>query len=117
MEKKDSQIENIDQYIEKQIELKLNSLLETLPDKQLNPNNIKPIYEYTIGELYKNTLQTSIDIINEIVDIYGKKDYINSSNYYNILLSILLKDNRKVYVGILLIIFSFIIYFIDGASI
>ena len=107
---------DIEKYIEKQIELKLNSLLETLPDKIPKDLHIKPIYNLTIKELYKNTLQTLIDIINDVVDAYSKKDYINNNNYIYILYNIFTKDNRKIYVGIMIIILSFIIYFIDGAS-
>ena len=108
---------DIEKYIEKQIELKLNGLLKTLPDTLPKNNKIKPIYNLTIKELYKNTLQSLIDIINDIVDVYNKKDYINNNNYIFILYNIFTKDNRKIYVGIMLIILSFIIYFIDGASI
>jgi hypothetical protein len=108
---------DIEKYIEKQIEIKLNSLLKTLPDTIPKNQNIKPIYNLTIKELYKNTLQTLIDIINDIVDVYSKKDYINNNNYIFILYNIFTKDNRKIYIGIMLIILSFIIYFIDGASI
>jgi len=107
---------DIEKYIEKQIELKLNSLLETLPDKIPKDLQIKPIYNLTIKELYKNTLQTLIDIINDVVDAYSKKDYINNNNYIYILYDIFTKDNRKIYVGIMILILSFIIYFIDGAS-
>jgi hypothetical protein len=108
---------DIEKYIEKQIELKLNGLLKTLPDTLPKNNKIKPIYNLTIKELYKNTLQSLIDIINDIVDVYNKKDYINNNNYIFILYNIFTKDNRKIYVGIMLIILSFIIYFIDGASV
>ena len=92
-------------------------MLKTLPDTLPKNNKIKPIYNLTIKELYKNTLQSLIDIINDIVDVYNKKDYINNNNYIFILYNIFTKDNRKIYVGIMLIILSFIIYFIDGASI
>jgi hypothetical protein len=108
---------DIEKYIEKQIEIKLNSLLETLPDKIPKDLQIKPIYNLTIKELYKNTLQTLIDIITDIVDVYSKKDYVNSNNYIYILLSIFTKDDRKIYVGIMLIILSFIVYFVDGVSV
>ena len=108
---------DIEKYIEKQIELKLNSLLKTLPDTLPKNQKIKPIYNLTIKELYKNTLQSLIDIINDIVDVYSKKDYINNNNYIFILYNIFTKDNRKIYVGIMLVILSFIIYFIDGSSI
>ena len=110
------EIAGIDKYIEQQIEIKLNSLMETLPDKIPINNKIKPIYNLTIKELYKNTLQTLIDIINDIVDAYSKKDYINNNNYIYILLNIFTKDNRNIYVGIMIIILSFIVYFIDGVS-
>ena len=107
---------DIDKYIEKQIEIKLNSLLETLPDTVPKDFYIKPIYNLTIKELYKNTLQSLIDIINDIIDAYNKKDYINTNNYIFILINIFTKDNRKIYVGIMIVILSFIMYFIDSAS-
>ena len=108
---------DIEKYIEKQIEIKLNSLLETLPEKIPKGIQIKPVYNLTIKELYKNTLQTLIDIITDIVDVYSKKDYVNSNNYIYILLSIFMKDERKIYVGIMLVVLSFIVYFVDGVSV
>jgi hypothetical protein len=112
---------DIEKYIEKQIEIKLNNLLETLPEKipkDLEKDlQIKPIYNLTIKELYKNTLQSLIDIITDIVDVYSKKDYVNNNNYIYILLNIFTKDNRKIYVGIMLVILSFIVYFVDGVSV
>jgi len=106
----------IDKYIEKQIEIKLNNLLETLPNTVPKDLNIKPIYNLTIKELYKNTLQSLIDIINDVIDAYNKKEYINTNNYIFILINIFTKDNRKIYVGIMIVILSFIMYFIDSAS-
>jgi hypothetical protein len=108
---------DIEKYIEKQIEIKLNSLLETLPGKIPKDLQIKPIYNLTIKELYKNTLQSLIDIITDIVDVYSKKDYVNNNNYIYILLNIFTKNDRKIYVGIILVILSFIVYFVDGVSI
>jgi hypothetical protein len=108
---------DIEKYIEKQIEIKLNSLLETLPDKVPKDLNIKPIYNLTIKEIYKKTLQSLIDIITDIVDVYSKKDYVNNNNYIYILMNIFTKDDRKIYVGIMLLVLSFIVYFIDGVSI
>jgi hypothetical protein len=108
---------DIEKYIEEQIEMKLNSLLETLPDKLPKELTIKPIYNLTIKEIYKNTLQSLIDIITDIVDVYSRKDYVNNNNYIYILLNIFMKDDRKIYVGIMLVVLSFIVYFIDGVSI
>jgi hypothetical protein len=111
-------IQNVDEYIEKRIEMKLNDLLQALPDKPLSPD-VKRIYEMTISEIYINTLQTAIDILNDLTEIYSNKNYVDSSleNYMTLVFNILLKDNRKVYLGILLVVMSFILYFIDGASV
>ena len=117
MSKKKNDVEEIDEYIEKQIENKLKDLLSTLPDKVPKDYYNKPIYEYTVGEIYKNTLQTSIDILNDLTNYYTNKEYTAEKSYSQIIFDIFLKDNRKVYVGIMLIILSFVIYFIDGASI
>lgn len=109
--------DDIEKYIEKQIEEKLNSLMETLPDKLPETNVAKPIYKLTIRELYKNTLQNMIDIINEITEAYSKKDNYDFQNYMYVIIDILSRDDRKTYVGIIIIFLSFIIYFIDGASV
>lgn len=98
----------IDKYIEEQIEKKLNTLLETLPDKDLKP--YKPVYNFTILELYKNTLQTIIDIINEITELYNNDKEITMKKIYEIALV----EDRKIFVGILLVSLAFIVYFIDG---
>lgn len=109
-------IQNVDKYIEKRIELKLNDLLQTLPDKPL-PTNIPRISDMTISEIYKNTLQTAIDILNDISELYINKNYVDNSNYSALFMHVFLKDNRTIYVGIMLCIMSFILYFIDGASV
>jgi hypothetical protein len=117
MSKNINNIENIDEYIEKQIENKFKDLLTTLPDSVPKGYYNKPIYEYTIIELYKNTLQTSIDILNDLTNYYNDKQAYKDKTYSQVIFDIFLNDNRKVYVGILLIFLSFVIYFIDGASI
>ena len=115
MEKvKETAKSDIEEYIEKHIEKKLNNLLKTLPSKLPNDYGMKPFYELTIKELYKNTLQISIDIINDFTDMYSKNEYMYD---INIIINIITKDNRKIYVGIIIIFLSFIIYFIDGVSV
>jgi hypothetical protein len=52
------------------------------------------------------------------------KNYILKANliyklkifYIYILINIFTKDNRKIYVGIMIVILSFIMYFIDSVS-
>lgn len=104
----------LDKYIEKNIEQKLNTFFETLPNKN-DIKSPKMIYDLTIFELYNGTLQTTIDIINDITKLNTQQN-MTSVSYRNSLYNIFLKDDRKIYVGILLVILSFIIYFIDGTD-
>uniref|UniRef100_A0A6C0CEE1 Uncharacterized protein n=1 Tax=viral metagenome TaxID=1070528 RepID=A0A6C0CEE1_9ZZZZ len=74
------------------------------------------LIDLSIGKLYENSIQTVIDIINETVYLIDNNNYYKS-DYYNQYIKILTKNDRLFYIGIILIILSFVIYFIDGASI
>lgn len=104
----DNNVLDIDKYIEEKIEKKINSLLKTLPDNDVKPNI--PVYNFTVLELYKKTIQTIIDIINEITELYSKDKEITMKKIYEIALI----EDRKIFVGILLVFLSFIVFFIDG---
>ena len=71
------------------------------------------ITELNISNIYKNTIQTIIDIINEIMIILDNND----KNLYQNLLNVFYKKERQFYIGIIFIVLSFVIYFIDGVSI
>jgi hypothetical protein len=109
---------DLDKFIEKNIENKINNLLESLPDnvKNIKNNNNNNFYDLSLRELYKNTLQAIIDIINDISIAYSN-EYIDNNNYIYIIIDILSKEERRLYVGIILLFLSFILYFIDGASV
>jgi hypothetical protein len=107
---------DLDKFIEKNIENKINNLLETLPNNVKNIKDNNNFYDLSLRELYKNTLQTIIDIINDISNAYSN-EYIDNNNYIYIIIDILSKEERRLYVGIILLFLSFIIYFIDGASV
>jgi len=111
-----SNILNINTYIEKNIENKINQLFDVLP-KYPTINTPKMIYDYTISELYTGTIQTSIDILNDFTKLMAEKKYISAKVYRERFISIFLQDDRKLFVGIMLILLSFIMYFIDGSSI
>ena len=70
------------------------------------------ITELNISNIYKNTIQTIIDIINEIMIILDNND----KNLYENLLNVFYKEERQFYIGIIFIVLSFVIYFIDGVS-
>jgi hypothetical protein len=106
---------NVEKYIEKNIENKINQLFDVMP-KQTDIKAPKMIYEYTIGELYSGTILTVVDIINELTALNSERKYVSSSDYRQKLFNIFFKNDRKLFIGIVLVILSFILYFIDGAQ-
>jgi hypothetical protein len=72
-------------------------------------------FNFSIIETYQNTMQTIIDIINDMTRIIDNTD--NYNNYFKMFLNTIFNENRMFYVGIILIVLSFVIYFIDGATI
>lgn len=107
---------DIDKLIEANVENKINNLLETLPNKIDTDKKHTDFYDLSLKDLYKNTLQSIIDIINDITDAYNN-GYVDNNNYIYVLIDILSREDRRLYVGIILLFLSFIIYFIDGASV
>jgi hypothetical protein len=80
--------------------------------------DIIDITKLNVADIYKNTIQTIIDIINDI--IFLTNDTYYNSEYkilYNNIINIIFKNDRIFYVGIIFVILSFVIYFIDGVSI
>ena len=109
-------------FIEKIIEYKFSQILEQIPElRQVKKNilNENDFFNFTLIDTYKNTIQTIIDIINDIIKLFdsGSLTTYNYSNTYMSLLNIFFQENRMFYIGIILVILSFVIYFIDGASI
>lgn len=105
---------DIKQYIEQNIEQKINQLFDILPPAE-NVKVHKMIYEYTIYELYQGTIQTAIDILNDITELNANKT-INSKVYRKNLIEIIFAPHRKIFIGIIFVLLSFIMYFIDSAD-
>jgi hypothetical protein len=105
----------IDKYIEANIENKINQLFDILPQHQ-DVKIPKMIYDYTVYELYQETIQNIINILNDFTALYSQRNYMDSAVYRKQLLQIFLAPERRISVGILFVILSFIIYFIDAAD-
>lgn len=112
-----SVINSNNKIIEKEIEIKFNQLLEKLPNiiKKEEIKDNSDFFNLSVIDIYHNTLQTVIDIINDIMIVIDNAD---QSNYLKSILGIFMfNEQRFFYLGIILIILSFVIYFIDGATI
>ena len=106
--------------IEKIIENKFTQFLNQVPElKNIKKTiDIEPdFFNFSLIETYNNTIQTIIDIINDSIKIMDNSYSNDYKSLYFSLLNIFFQENRMFYVGIILVILSFVIYFIDGATI
>lgn len=95
----------------------MNDFLEKYPTiipKDRNPAT--PVFELSVKELYKRTLQTIIDIINDISELVTQKDYMSQTAFRRNAFKIFTVPKRRLYIGIILIIISFMLYFIDSSA-
>lgn len=75
-----------------------------------------PFFELSVKELYRRTLQTCIDIINDVSTILSQQAYMSQTTFRRKFFEIFSKSERRLYVGIMLIFLSFILYFVDSAA-
>jgi hypothetical protein len=95
---------------------KINAFLLQYPIIQdANKFEDTPIINLSLKQVYKNTIQTAIDVINDISLIVSRKDSLTNAQLRRSIFRTLTSESRKLYVGIWLIFFSFVIYFIDSS--
>jgi hypothetical protein len=96
---------------------KINDFLELYPKsipKDKDPN--ARIYQLSLKELFRRYLQTAIDILNDLSEIISRRNYISNATFRRDLFSIFTKKERRLYVGLWIMFFSFVLYFLDSAA-
>lgn len=95
----------------------INSFLEKYPTvipKDRLPTT--PLTQLSVKEIYRRTIQVIIDIINEVSEIISQKNYTSQATFRRRLFEVFTKPERRLYVGLLLVFLSFILYFVDSAA-
>lgn len=93
----------------------INKFLSEYP-KSLDPAPDAPWVDVPVRSLVQRTLQTAIDIINDISTLVSNKDTYSSTEYRRHIVNIFFRKDRRLYVGFWLIFISFVLYFIDTSA-
>ena len=96
---------------------KINDFLDLYPKsipKDKNPNAY--FYQLSLKEITRRFIQTAIDIINDLAAAISSKNYVSGTEFRRNLFKIFTQPERRLYVGMWLIFFSFMLYFIDSAA-
>jgi hypothetical protein len=108
-----------DPLIQKNTIDKINKFLNVFPSSKAFPDykadNAGPWTDLPVKTLYYKTIQTLIDLINDISDIISNMESETSAETRSKVIKSLFQKDRRVYVGIIFIFLSFVLYFIDAA--
>lgn len=75
-----------------------------------------PWVNLSTKELFKRTIQTMIDIINELAEVVSGKAAMSNTAFRRRIFQVFTAPERRLYVGFWLIFISFLLYFIDSAA-
>ena len=108
-----------DPLIQKHTIDKINKFLNVFPSSKAFPDykadNAGPWTDLPVKTLYYKTIQTLIDLINDVSDIISNMESETSAETRSKVIKSLFQKDRRVYVGIIFIFLSFVLYFIDSA--
>jgi hypothetical protein len=109
-----------DPLLQKNAIEKINLFLAKYPNTKANPNyndvNLIPWTDLPVKELYKGSIKTLVDIINDISDSISENEIDGSVATRRKIVDAFFRKDRRVYVGLLFIFISFILYFIDSTA-
>jgi hypothetical protein len=99
------------------LEAKINKFLEVYPETV--PKDKKkdtPFHLLSLKEIFHRTMMVGIDIIHDISDILSQREMLGTATVRRQIFHAFTKPERRVYMGIWLLSFAFIILFIEGSS-
>ena len=75
-----------------------------------------PWVKLPLQVIYKRTLQTAIDVIQDVSSILSQKEFLSNASFRRKLVVAFTREDRRLYIGIWFVFLSFVIYFIDSAA-
>jgi hypothetical protein len=108
-----------DPFLQQDTINKINQFLNTYPSSKASVNykdaTTGPWTDLPVKTLYYKTIHALIDIINDFSEILSNMDSDDSTTTRRKLVKALFQKDRRVYVGMIFIFLSFVLYFIDAA--
>jgi len=99
-----------------ELEKKINTFLAQYPNI-VNPDTKKnaKITELSVKEIVRRCVQAAIDVIDDVSKIVSNKDQLSTETIRKRVVLAVTKPERRLYIGLWCIFFSFVFYFIDSA--
>lgn len=95
----------------------MGSFLDEVPKrKPWSERTDVKLLELPLGEIIRRTLQTAVDVINDLTRILTDKHYMSEVSFRRKLFHAFTAPERRLYMGIWLMLLAAFVYFIDSAA-
>jgi hypothetical protein len=74
------------------------------------------VWDMTVGELMRRTLQTAVDILNEMASLVSDSATLSGAALRRRAFAAFTMPERRLFVGVWLVALSFVLYFIDSTA-
>ena len=74
------------------------------------------IMDLSVREVLSRTVGTAVDIVEDISKLVSERHQMSSTQLRRSVLLLFTEPSRRLFVGIWLVVISFILYFIDSAA-
>lgn len=96
---------------------KLNEFLEKYPSVvPLDKRPDTPFHLLSLKEVFHRMMLTTVDIVNEVGEIASAYNVEGATATRRKIFQAFTREDRRLYIGIWLIFFAFVFFFIDGSS-
>jgi len=95
----------------------VNAFLDAFPkleNPDLKPDT--PITRLTLREIYRRTLVTAIDILQDLSKILSNRDYEGGTTTRRRIFEAFTRPDRSMYVGLWILFFALVLYLLDSAA-
>lgn len=99
------------------LEAKIDKFLKLYPAVVPADNNpAAPITDISLRQLTHRSLKSAVAVVNDVSDLLGKRETLSSADFRRQMVKAFTAPERRMYVGIWLVVLSFVLYFIDSSS-
>lgn len=99
------------------LEKKINAFLRLYPSVvPADADPTRSVAEISLRELTHRALKVMVDIIHDVSDLLGARETLSGAEFRRGLVRAFTAPERRLYVGVWLVLLSLVLYFIDAAA-
>ena len=88
----------------------MNQYIDIYEKSDLNDKKAHDMfYDFSIAELYKNTLDFIIDLVEELTSLFNKKEKMSEYSFKTKVYNILFHKEKQFYLGIIILFIAIVI--------